>query len=439
MSSKGDPVAGVSAASALPKVRRPWWLLHILGPIPDVEQKHISLLGAVALALLFEEYDMAMLTAALPQIAASLHMAETDLGFYLGMIRLGAIPAFVVIPYADRIGRRRVFLATVAGTAVATLLTAFSQTSTQFVICQMVTRTFFVAGTAIAFVMIAEEFPAQHRGWGIGMLGALGAAGHGIAMGLFSQIDRLPYGWRTLYFIGMVPLLVLPLMARRLPETDRFTRHSEAVGNESDGTYSLAPLIAMASEYPARAIGIAAAGFLPAVGLVGAFQFTGLFTQTVHGWSPGQYAAMVVFGGAIGIGGNIVAGRLGDVFGRRAVGIVLLGSFPFWVALFYNGSGWVLPVAWIGFLFCSQGGRVILRTMATELFPTSQRASASGLYTIAEALGGAAGLFLLYFGSVGGGDFVRLTTMLGFAVLVGGLVLLFFPETKQRELESISH
>jgi putative MFS transporter len=195
----------------------------------------------------------------------------------------------------------------------------------------------------------------------------------------------------------------------------------------------------MASEYPARAIGIAAAGFLPAVGLVGAFQFTGLFTQTVHGWSPGQYAAMVVFGGAIGIGGNIVAGRLGDVFGRRAVGIVLLGSFPFWVALFYNGSGWVLPVAWIGFLFCSQGGRVILRTMATELFPTSQRASASGLYTIAEALGGAAGLFLLYFGSVGGGDFVRLTTMLGFAVLVGGLVLLFFPETKQRELESISH
>jgi hypothetical protein len=37
----------------------------------------VSLLGAVALALLFEEYDLAMLTAALPHIAASLHMAET--------------------------------------------------------------------------------------------------------------------------------------------------------------------------------------------------------------------------------------------------------------------------------------------------------------------------------------------------------------------------
>ena len=59
-----------------------------------------------------------------------------------------------------------------------------------------------------------------------------------------------------------------------------------------------------------------------------AFQFTGYFTQTVHGWSPGQYAAMVFFGGAIGIGGNIVAGKLADRFGRRSVGFALLGTFP---------------------------------------------------------------------------------------------------------------
>jgi hypothetical protein len=61
------------------------------------------------------------------------------------------------------------------------------------------------------------------------------------------------------------------------------------------------------------------------------------------------------------------------------------------------------------------------------------------LYAITATLGGAAGLFLLYFGSVGGGDFVGLITMLGFVVLGGRLVLLFFPETKRRELESISH
>jgi putative MFS transporter len=419
------------------KLKRPWWLPPFLGPIPDVEQRHLQLLGAVALALLFEEYDLAMLTAALPQIAASLDMAETDFGLYLGIIRLGALPAFALIPYADRIGRRRIFLTTLVGTALSTLLTAFTQTPEQFVVCQMITRTFFVTGSAIAFVVIAEEFPAAHRGWGIGMLGALGASGHGVAMALFSQIDRLPYGWRTLYAIGVVPILLLPYFRRRVPETQRFDAH-DAESTDETGSYSLAPLLGLVSEFPARALGIAIAGFLPAVGLVGAFQFTGYFTQTVHGWSPGQYAAMVFFGGAIGIGGNIVGGKLADRFGRRAVGITLLGSFPFWVALFYNGPGWAVPIAWIGFLFGSQGGRVILRTLATELFPTSQRATATGLFIIFEALGGAAGLFVLYFGSVGAGDFIGLTTALGFAVMVGGGVLLFFPETRQKELESIS-
>jgi predicted MFS family arabinose efflux permease len=268
------------------------------------------------------------------------------------------------------------------------------------------------------------------------MLGALGASGHGVAMALFSQIDLLPYGWRSLYVIGIVPLAVLPYLYRKLPETERFERHEAA--SEGSGNWSLSPLLELARGYPARSLGIALAGFVPAVGLVGAFQFTGYFTQTVHGWSPGQYSAMVFFGGALGIAGNIVAGRLSDRFGRRIVGMVLLGSFPFSVAMFYNGPGWMVPIAWVLFLFGSQGGRVILRTLATELFPTAQRASASGLYTILEALGGAAGLFALYFGSANEGDFVGLTTMLAFSVLVGGAVLFFFPETRQRELEAIS-
>jgi len=409
-----------------------------------VEQRHLTLLGAIALALLFEEYDLAMLTAALPQIAASLSMAETDFGLYLGLIRLGALPAFALIPYADRIGRRRVFLVTLMGTALATLLTAFAQTPAQFVACQMLTRTFFVTGSAVAFVFISEEFPAGHRGWGIGMLGALGSAGHGIAMGLFSQIDRLPYGWRTLYAVGVVPILLLPYFRRRVPETKRFEGHAEAnrsTTNPDEAStegYSLAPFFGLAREFPARGVGIALAGFLPSIGLVGAFQYTGYFTQTVHGWSPGQYAAMVFFGGAIGIIGNIAGGRLADRFGRRAVGISLLSAFPIFVALFYNGPGWAVPLAWIGFLFASQGGRVILRTLSTELFPTAQRATAAGLFTIFDALGASAGLFLLYFGSMGTGDFVPLITGLGFTVAVGGGVLLFLPETKQRELEAIS-
>jgi putative MFS transporter len=420
--------------------QNPWWIPPFLGRVPDdVEPRHLTLLGAIALALFFEEYDLAMLTAALPFIAADLAIAETDFGLYLGIIRLGALPAFLVIPFADRIGRRRVFLISVMITSLATFLTGLSQTAEQFVALQMFTRTFFVAGSAVAFVMITEEYPAEHRGWGIGMLGALGVCGHGLAMLLYSVSEHLPYGWRALYFVGLVPVLFLPWFRRKVPETARFSAHAASLREAGTRPTSWArPLLELAATHPARAAGIALVGFVPAIGLISAFQFTGYFTQTVHGWSRGEYAAMVVLAGGLGIIGNVAAGRLGDRFGRRRVGIVLLGSFPFFAAGFYNGPGWSLPITWIGLVFASSGGRVILRALATELFPTSQRASASGLFAILDTTGASLGLFILYFGSAQQGDFIGMTTVLAFAVLLGSSVLLFLPETRQRELESIS-
>jgi putative MFS transporter len=420
--------------------QNPWWIPPFLGKVPDdIEPRHLTLLGAIALALFFEEYDLAMLTAALPFIAADLAIAETDFGLYLGIIRVGALPAFLVIPFADRIGRRRVFLISIAVTSLATFLTGLSQTAEQFVALQMFTRTFFVAGSAVAFVMITEEYPATHRGWGIGMLGALGVCGHGLAMLLYSVSEHLPYGWRALYFIGLVPVLFLPWFRRKVPETARFSAHAASVQQDGTGPSGWAkPLLELAATHPARALGIALVGFVPAIGLISAFQFTGYFTQTVHGWSRGEYAAMVFLAGGLGIIGNVAAGRLGDRFGRRRVGILLLGSFPFFAAGFYNGPGWSLPITWIGLVFASSGGRVILRALASELFPTSQRASASGLFAILDTAGASLGLFILYFGSAQEGDFIGMTTVLAFAVLLGSSVLLFLPETRQRELESIS-
>lgn len=419
--------------------QNPWWIPPFLGSIPDdIEPRHLTLLSAIALALFFEEYDLAMLTAALPYIAADLAIAETDFGLYLGVIRIGALPAFLVIPFADRIGRRRVFLGALLVTGVATFLTGWSQNAEQFVALQMFTRTFFVTGSAVAFVMITEEYPAEHRGWGIGMLGALGVCGHGLAMLLYSVSGELPYGWRALYFVGAVPVLLLPWFRRRVQETARFSAHAARSLDPGGGPSAWAkPLLELARTHPGRAAGIALVGFVPAVGLISAFQFTGYFTQAVHGWSRGEYAAMVVVAGALGIVGNVAAGRLGDRFGRRRVGMLLLGSFPFFAAAFYNGPGWSLPISWVGLVFASSGGRVILRALATELFPTSQRASASGLFAILDTAGASLGLFILYFGSTREGDFIGMTTLLAFAVLVGGLVLLFLPETRRRELDSI--
>lgn len=402
-----------------------------------LDERSLGLLGAVALALLFEEYDLAMLTSALKQIAAELRIPEQDLARYLAWIRLGAIPAFAVIPFADRIGRRPVFIFSTAAMGVVTFATAFAQTPLQFVLLQALTRTFFLAGSAVAFVIVTEEFPAQHRGWGMGMLAALGAVGHGLGALAFSQIERLPYGWRALYAFGVVPLLLIPFFRARIPETARFA--SQGQQHTRGLAAVLSPLKDLISTHPARAAGVALSGFFAAAATLPSFQFSGYFTQSQLGWSPGQYSSLVILGGAIGIVGNIVAGRLGDVLGRRKVGIGLLSSFPLASLGFYNGPAWVVVVSWVGLVFCSMGGRVILRALATELFPTSHRGAASGMFSVLETLGGVVGLLAI--DSYG----VQSVEEIGFAipvvamtVLLAAAVLLGFPETRQRELEEIS-
>ncbi len=147
------------------RVRRPWWIPPFLGAIPDVAPEHLRMLGVVSLGLFFDQYDFGMLSAALPRIAADLEISDAQLGYTLSLIRFGAVPAFVVLPLADRIGRRRLFLVAIAVMSIGTGLTALAQSIPQFVAIQMVTRTFMTVGLSLAFVMVTEEFPAQHRGW----------------------------------------------------------------------------------------------------------------------------------------------------------------------------------------------------------------------------------------------------------------------------------
>lgn len=419
-------------------LRNPWWIPPLLGRVPaGVERRHLSLLSAVAFALLFEDYDLAMMTSVLPEIRLAFAVAEQDLPFYLGLVRLGSLPALVLIPFADRIGRRRTFLASLLVSSLATVATGFAWNIESFVIFQMVVRIAFVAGVASAYVLISEEFPADRRGWGMGVLAALGATGYGLAALLFSQIEHLPYGWRFLYWVGAIPLACFPIFRRTIPETDRFARHN--AGREASLRWRevLEPLRLLVAGSPWRFVGISVC--IAALGFAGAaaFQFTSYYTRTVLGWSPGQYATMVIVGGAMGIVGNVVAGSLGDRIGRRWVGAAAMAGFPLFVAFFYWGPAWAVWPAWIGFVFTSSGGRMILRAFSTELFATDRRGTATGWTVLLEAFSQAGGLMLLFLVSDREGDLARFTPLLALATVVAAVVLLRFPETRSRELDGI--
>ncbi len=417
--------------------RNPWWIPPFLGSVPDIESRLVTLLGLVSLAIFFEQYDASMLTAALKHLAIDLDLEEQNLGRFLGAIRLGALPALFFVPFADRFGRRRVFLVALIGFSIGTLASGLAQSAYQFLAIQMVTRIFMTVGAAVAVVIITEEYPALHRGWAVGMMGALSAAGQGLGAGLAAFIEVLPGGWRFLYIIGVLPLALLPGLRRNLKETGRFQKHAASGDHQRESWYT--PLVSLMSEYPRRTVILGLVGFLFAIGELPVFQFSSYFVQTRHGWSTGQYSLMFLLGGTIGILGNVFAGRLGDRIGRRWVGFVFLALFPLFSALFYHGPSWVLPIAWSLFIFCTTAGGVTIRALSGELFPTSYRSTAAAWLSFNITLGWAVGLWAVGAEPAAEVDIATQISVIATAVLLAGGLVLLLPETAGRELEDISH
>jgi MFS family permease len=421
----------------------PWWIPpHLLGRVPErIEPRAISLLGFVSFALFFEQYDLSLLNNALKYISADLGIEETQLGYFQAWIRLGSLPAFALIPFADRVGRRRLFLASVVGMSIGTLVTAFSQTALQFIVAQMLMRTFILTASAISTVIVVEEFPAHARGWGIGMLAAIAAVGHGAGAGIFGAIDVLPFGWRGLYALGVAPLLLLPMFARGIGETERFRREQQTspeLWSRNPLREWAEPLQAWLRSRPQRALGMASVVGASALGHAVVINFTGYFVLEYRGWEPAQLSAMVIGGGAFGLVGNVVAGRLADRLGRRLVGAVFLCGFPLTAWIFFHAPSWALVPVWALLVFFYMGGNVILRALSSELFPTSQRGTSTGVLVLIETTGAAAGFWMLGRLQDRAGDLDLWIPLLSCSALAGGLLLLLLPETGQRELEDIS-
>lgn len=443
-----EPSAARDRADSPRRAKRPWWLPHFLGRIPiGLDERHIALVGVVSLAALFENYDQSMLSSALKQIRESFALSQAEASSLFAWIRLGAIPAFLVLPLADRIGRRRVFLIAIVGMSVGTLASAFAMTAVQFVLAQTVTRTFIVATTACAVVIIAEELPAIHRGWGIGILGALGSFGFGLGALLYARIDLLPFGWRTLYLVGGVPLLLMPMFWRKVPETARFAsgerdraeRRAAAVARgETKPSDWLEPLFELLRQYPVRSLSIAAIALLFATGSSPAFGLLSDFVQTTHGWAPSSYSIMALVAGTAGILGNPVMGWAADRFGRRPVAMIAFGSFPLMAFAMYSAPSSWIPLFWIPFVFVLTGANVLMRIIATELFPTSSRNTALGWETLMETLGGAAGYALVGLLTVSGTSIAPAAVAVSALTAVGVVVIRKLPETARRELESTS-
>jgi putative MFS transporter len=277
--------------------------------------------GISTTAGFFDFYDAALLSLALKQIQQGLGIAEARLGAMMSAIRMGYVASLAISPLADVFGRRRLLLYTIIGYTLFTALSAIAPHQGSFVAAQFMSRAFSGAEATISLVILVEEVDAAVRGWALGLQGALAISGFGLAAIVFSTIAIIPFGWRGLYALALAPLVLIIPLRRILPESRRFESEKAAGLMPSN---PLEPIMALLRVYPGRFAIVVTVLFFYFMGASTANFFVPKFLQETHHWTPGRVSSLYVFGGLIGIMGNVVAGRTSDRFGRRRMGAIYM-------------------------------------------------------------------------------------------------------------------
>ena len=85
--------------------RRPWWTWAIpyAGKVPKLTNDQWRVLGLLALAELFDQYDVGIMGLALAQIQEGLAIPENEIAGIAAVARIGAILAFALSVLAERL------------------------------------------------------------------------------------------------------------------------------------------------------------------------------------------------------------------------------------------------------------------------------------------------------------------------------------------------
>ncbi|MDV8000726.1 aromatic acid/H+ symport family MFS transporter [Rhodococcus sp. IEGM 1408] len=312
-----------------------------------------GVLAVVALAILFDGYDLVVYGAILPSLMADpsqigpLGAAQAGaLGSYaLVGVMIGALSAGAV---GDRLGRRRIMLGAIAWFSIGMAATSFATNITTFGILRLLTGLGIGAIVATGGAIIAEFAPAGKRNLFNAVVYS-GIPAGGVLASALAMVLREHIGWRGLFLIGALPILiVLPYAWYALPESPRWLssrgRTDEAVALcYARGLPTAAfidPPAAPAADTTADSVATAAAptGFAglltPAYRLgtllLGFMSFAGLLlTYGLNTWLPTIMESyginaksslgflLVLNGGAI-LGG-LAASRLADKHGPRVI------------------------------------------------------------------------------------------------------------------------
>jgi len=379
--------------------------------------------------------------------------ALTEIGKYGGLLAMSglfgwAIGGFVFGILADYIGRVRTLAYSIAIYAIFTAMQGLSIGLWDFAIYRFIAGLGTGAELMVGIPLLAETLGETHRAKIGSVMVTGGAVGFFVASWVYGLVGG--YGWRYVFFLGILPAILLAVIRRRMFEPERFAdvrerRQAVAAGRATSADdhqfmrFVPLQLFNRDNRYNTMIGVMFGLGSLLAVWTTVIWLPTILSLMAQKGGIDANAAAPFVGRGMMlwsggGFFGYIVFGFLADLIGRRpTVSLFSLGTVAAGLTLYLGLPAYepwypvVLPIFGFFVIGVFSGYAVYL----PELFPTQIRSTAVGFCTgsarIITSFGPlVAGLLVGAFG----GSFNRVTAVMTCFALLSIVAMYFGRETK---------
>jgi MFS family permease len=372
----------------------------------------------------------------IPTLMTTWHITGGEAGLLgTAALLISAAGGWIAGLLADRYGRVRILQLTIAWFALFTFLSGLTNSWWQLLLMRALQGLGFGGEWAVGSVLMGETIRSRHRGKAVGTVQAGWAVGWGLAAlcyALVFSILPLAIAWRAMFFIGILPALLVFYIRRNVSEPEVYskTRQSIVAGQPVNSLEIFHPDV----------LHITVLTSLVAIGAQGGYYaittWLPTFLKTQRRLSvlnTGGYLAVVIAGS---LAGYLISAHLADWLGRKATLILFaVGSFATVVGYAYSPIGNHLMLA-LGFPlgFFASGVFSPIGAFFTELFPNRLRGSGQGFsYSFGRALGAIFPTLVGYLSATMSlSHAIAVFAASAYALMLLAIVLL--PETRGRDL-----
>jgi len=381
--------------------------------------------------------DVMVYSFVIPTLIAAWSITKGQAGMLgTAALLISSVGGWIAGLLADRFGRVRILQVTIVWFAVFTFLSGFTNSFSQLLITRGLQGLGFGGEWAVGSVLMGEAIRAEYRGKAVGTVQGGWAVGWGIAAICYTVLfSVLPAAaaWRAMFWIGILPALLVFYIRRHVPEPEVFSQTQERELKLGEGSHFLeifSPALLRTTLLTA----------LMSIGVQGGYYaiptWLPTFLKTTRGLSvfnTGAYLFVVIMGS---FAGYLVAAQLTDDLGRRST-LILYAVCSFLTVTAYtyfsisNGAMLVLGFP-LGFF--ASGSFSPVGAFFTELFPSRLRGSGQGFsYNFGRGVGA---LFPTLVGFLSAritlGHAISAFAVAAYLVMIFAVLLL--PETKGKEL-----